>query len=269
MSQKPKASVQRFWDDTPCGTGNVSHPEATTEYFEAIARKRNLLEPFIADYAQFQKWEAKHVLEIGCGAGSDLLRFAQAGAITSGIDLSPHSAFLADSRLRLYHNNGNVIVADAENLPFTANTFDLVYSWGVLHHTPDTERSIKEIFRVTKPGGKICIMLYHKHSIVALQMYARYGLMAFHPLRKLSDILAKHHESPGTKAYTKVEVKQMFSSFDKLKLDIQLTPYDLRYGKDKYLPKWVHRLVPNELGWFIIIRGQKPDNDAIEHKEGC
>ena len=258
MTEKEKVSVQRFWDDTPCGTGNIAYSVGTLEYFEEIAAKRNQLEPFIVDYAQFPRWTDKKVLEVGCGAGSDLLRFAQAGAKTTGIDLSPSSASLANSRLRLYICQGDTLVTDTENLPFKSNTFDLVYSWGVLHHTPDTERAIKEVYRVTKPGGEVCIMLYHRHSLVSLQMYLRYGLFVFRPLRSLKDILAKHHESPGTKAYTKVEVRQMFSAFDGLKVDIQLTPYDLRYGKDKYLPKWVHKLTPKRLGWFIIIRGQKP-----------
>ena len=257
-TQKEKVSVQRFWDDTPCGTGDVSHPEGTLEYFEAVANTRNQLESFIADYAQFQKWAGKQILEVGCGAGSDLVRFAQAGANTTGVDLSPHSACLADSRLRLYHSQGNVLITDAENLPFKSNTFDLVYSWGVLHHTPNTERAIEQIFRVTKHGGEICIMLYHKHSLVALQMYIRYGLLAFQPLRKLSDILAKHHESPGTKAYTKGDVRQMFSAFQELKINIQITPYDLRYGRNRFLPKWIQKLFPARFGWFLVIRGRKP-----------
>jgi hypothetical protein len=84
-----------------------------------------------------------------------------------------------------------------------------------------------------------------------------YGLFAFKPLRSLKDILANHHESPGTKAYAVSEVQEMFSAFRKLKVDICLTPYDLRYGRDRYLPKWVGNLVPKRLGWFMVIRGRK------------
>ena len=266
MLRKEKKSVQQFWDTTPCGTGNVNIEPETLKYFEAISERRNKLEPFIADYAQFDRWAGKRVLELGCGAGSDLLRFAKAGARATGIDLSPRSASLAKTRLRLYNCQGNVLIADAEQLPFKTDSFDLVYSWGVLHHTPDTERAIKEVYRLTKPGGSICIMLYHRHSLVALQMYLMYGLFAFKPLRGLKDILARHHESPGTKAYTEAEVRQMFSSFQELKINTQLTAYDLRYGRDKYLPWWVHRLVPNCFGWFIIIRGRKANARLEEGK---
>ena len=258
MLRKEKKSVQQFWDAIPCGTGDINIGPETLEYFEAISERRNKLEPFIADYAQFNRWAGKRVLELGCGAGSDLLRFAKAGARITGVDLSPRSASLAKTRLSIYNCQGNVLIADVEQLPFKTDSFDLVYSWGVLHHTPGTEQAIKELYRVAKPGSEICIMLYHRYSLVTLQMYLMYGLFAFKPLRSLKDILAKHHESPGTKAYTTAEAQQMFSVFKDVKIKFRLTPYDLRYGRDKYLPKWVGNLVPECLGWFLVIRGRKP-----------
>lgn len=253
-----KESVRRYWDDIPCGTGSIAYPEGSLEYFEAIAENRNQLEPFIAEYAQFEKWAGKKILEVGCGVGSDLLRFAKAGAQTVGIDFSPKSAFLAKSRLHAYNHQGDVLVADAENLPFKEEEFELIYSWGVLHHTPNPERAIHEIYRVTKPGGEVCIMLYHRHSLVALQLYLLFGLLAFRPFRDLKDIIANHHESPGTKAYTVAEARQMFSVFKELEIKVRLTPYDLRYKRDRYLPRWVGKLIPQRLGWFIVIRGRKP-----------
>jgi ubiquinone/menaquinone biosynthesis C-methylase UbiE len=215
------------------------------------------LEPFIADYAQFDRWAGKKVLEVGCGVGSDLVRFARAGAQVVGIDLSPKSVFLARSRLQAYNCRGDVLVADAETLPFEDDEFELTYSWGVLHHTPNPERAIGEIYRVTKPGGEICIMLYHRHSLVALQLYLLFGLFALRPRRSLKDIIANHHESQGTKAYTVAEAQQMFSAFKDLEIEVHLTPYDLRYKRDRYLPRWVGRLIPQRLGWFMIIRGRK------------
>jgi len=257
MSKKEKKSVQQFWDTTPCGTGDINIKTETLEYFEAISERRNKREPFIADYAQFEKWYGKKILEVGCGVGTDLLRFAKAGAYTVGIDLSPKSVSLARLRLHVYNCAGNVIIADAEQLPFKTDSFNLVYSWGVLHHTPDTEQAIKEVYRVTKPGSEICIMLYHKYSLVALQMYLMYGLFASKPLRSLKDILANHHESPGTKAYTVIEVREMFSAFKDVKIKARLTPYDLRYKRDGYFPSWVGKFIPQRLGWFMVIRGRK------------
>jgi ubiquinone/menaquinone biosynthesis C-methylase UbiE len=258
MTAKEKESVRQYWDDMPCGTGSITYAEGSREYFESIAERRNQLEPFIADYARFDKWAGKKVLEVGCGVGSDLLRFARAGARVEGIDLSPKSVSLAKSRLQNYNCQGSVLVADVERLPFKDNEFDLAYSWGVLHHTPNPTKAIREIYRVTKPGGEICIMLYHRRSLVAWQLYLLFGLFAFRPFRSLKDIIANHHESPGTKAYTVAEARQMFSAFKKLKIDVRLTPYDLRYKREKYLPRWVGRLIPQRLGWFMVIRGKKP-----------
>jgi ubiquinone/menaquinone biosynthesis C-methylase UbiE len=258
MIPKEKESVRHYWDDVPCGTGGIAYPEGSVEYFEAIAENRNRLEPFIADYAQFNRWAGKKILEVGCGVGSDLLRFARAGAQVVGIDLSPKSVSLARSRLQLHNCRGDVFVADAENLPFEKDEFELTYSWGVLHHTPNPAKAVQEIYRVTKPGGEICIMLYHRHSLVALQLYLLFGLFALRPFRSLQDIIASHHESPGTKAYSVAEARQMFSAFKELEIKVRLTPYDLRYKRDKYLPRWVAKLIPQRLGWFMVIRGQKP-----------
>lgn len=258
MIPKEKELVRQYWDDVPCGTGSITYPKGSAEYFEAIAENRNRLEPFIADYARFDKWAGRKVLEVGCGVGSDLLRFARAGAHVVGVDLSPKSVSLAKSRLHAYHCRGDVLVADAEKLSFKDNEFDLTYSWGVLHHTPNPERAIQEIYRVTKPGGEICVMLYHRHSLVALQLYLLFGLFALRPLRSLKDIIANHHESPGTKAYSVAEARRMFSAFKELEIEVRLTPYDLRYKRDKYLPRWVGRLIPQRLGWFMVIQGKKP-----------
>jgi len=257
LPQQEKESVQHFWDTAPCGTRDVKIESGTLLYFESIAKTRYEMEYFIPLYASFDQWKGKHVLEVGCGAGTDLLQFARGGALATGMDLSPRSAALALTRLQVYGCSGSILNADAENLPFKNDTFDLVYSWGVLHHTPDTSKAISEIQRIVTPGGSICIMLYHRHSLVALQLYAMYGLLALKPFRSLEYIFANHHESPGTKAYTISEIKKMFSAFRKLDIKVQVTPYDLRIAKEKYLPRWVNKLVPRNFGFFIIIRGQK------------
>ncbi len=252
-----KEVVKQHWDEEPCGTRDIPFPVGSLAYFEEIAERRDKLVPFLTDYVQFDRWQGKKVLEVGCGVGSDLIRFAKAGADVTGIDLSSRSVFLAKERLHLYRYEGTVFEADAEGMPFTDSTFDFVYSCGVIHHTPDTQKAISEIYRVTKLGGEICIMLYHKPSLVTLQMYLLFGLLDGKPFRSVEDILANHHESLGTKAYTVSEVKQMFSMFRELKVETCKTSYDLRYKRDGYLPSWVGKLVPNCFGWFIFVRGKK------------
>ncbi len=254
-----KELVKQHWDEEPCGTRNIPYPVGSLAFFETISEIRDKLDPEIVRFAQFDKWAGKEVLEVGCGVGSDLIKFAQAGAFVMGIDLSSRSVFLARERLRLYKiKTAQVIEADAESMPFKENTFDLVFSYGVLHHTPNIEKAISEIYRVTKPGGKICIMLYNRHSLVSLQMWIMFGLLKGKPFCNMADIFANHHESLGTKTYTVGEVDDMFCLFDDVKISTVVTSYDLRYGRDRYSPMWVGKLIPQCLGWNLIIQGRKP-----------
>ncbi len=255
--QREKELVRRYWDNEPCGTGGIGVPEGTPEYFRAITQKRDLWEYNISKYAEFNRWAGKKVLEVGCGVGSDLVRFAKAGAYVTGIDLSQKSVALAKERMALENCEGVVLEVDAEKIPYKDNTFDLVYSFGVLHHTPNIDKAINEIYRVTKSGGEICIMIYHKYSLVSLQMYLLFGLFALKPFRSLKDIMAIHHESVGTKVYSVAEVRQLFSTFKNLEISTVVTPYDLRYQRNKFLPLWVGKLIPHQLGWHIIVKGQK------------
>jgi ubiquinone/menaquinone biosynthesis C-methylase UbiE len=253
-----KEAVKQYWDSEPCGTRGIPYPVGSLAYYETIAERRDRLVPFIAEYAQFEKWKGKNVLEVGCGVGSDLIKFAQAGAHVTGIDLSPKSVFLARERLRLYRCGGTVDEGDAEAMPYGDGVFDFSYCMGVLHHTPNIEKAIGEIYRVLKPGGSVCAMLYHKPSLVALQMYLAFGLFRLRPFRGIDDILANHHESVGTRAYTIKEAYQMFSAFRNVSVDTRITPYDLRYWRDRYLPLGIGRLLPQRFGWNLIVQGMKP-----------
>lgn len=118
-------------------------------------------------------------------------------------------------------------VADAENLPFAKETFHCVYSWGVIHHSPDTAKAVSEIFRVLKPGGEARIMVYHKYSLVGAMLWVRYALLSGKPFTTLSEIYSRHLESPGTKAYSASEARRLFSAFSNVSLEIELSHGDL------------------------------------------
>jgi ubiquinone/menaquinone biosynthesis C-methylase UbiE len=152
---------------------------------------------------------------------------------------------------------GDIRVADAENLPYKDNYFDFIYSWGVLHHTPDTQKAIDEAFRVLKSGGEICVMLYNRKSLVSLQMYLFFGLLRFHPFAKLNDLYSKYHESPGTKVYTPDEIARMFAKFAKINIFNQVTCYDLRCGRNSFPPFILSEFVPKGIGFFNIVKGVK------------
>jgi ubiquinone/menaquinone biosynthesis C-methylase UbiE len=187
-----------------------------------------------------------------------------------GVDLSSSSAGLARRRLGAAGLQRPLFVADAENLPFAADRFDLVYSWGVLHHTPNTERSIREVHRVLKPGGEARIMLYHRRSWVAWQAWIRHGLLAGRPMSSLSDVLAAHVESPGTKAYVAPEIRHMFAPFANVRVESKLTPYDtldydpravhgrrLIAAAKRLYPRAFVRALGDRFGWNLLITARK------------
>ena len=113
----------------------------------------------------FNQFAGARLLEVGCGMGTDLLQFARGGAICTGIDLTPRSIEITRHRFALYGERGYFLIGDGERLPFADATLDVVYSNGVLHHTPDTAGAIIELHRVLKPGGIAKVMVYHKNSI--------------------------------------------------------------------------------------------------------
>jgi SAM-dependent methyltransferase len=245
-----KSRVQRFWDETPCGSKHAEAPEGSRAFFEQVERTRYELEPFIPTYADFDGTRGEAVLEVGVGLGTDLARFARAGARVTGIDFSEHSVELARRRLDLDGLPGKVVVGDAENLPFPDGAFDRVYSWGVLHHTPDTGRAAREAIRVLRPGGRLCAMLYARRSWVAFGLWARYALVRGRLRTPISDVLAEHMESEGTKGFSRRELREMFGELDNLRVEHVATPYDRRIVGP--LAPLTGRL----LGWFIVVLGE-------------
>jgi len=218
--------VHDFWDEASCGE-NLYLISADRIGYTAQAQRRYELEPFILDFARFEESHGLKVLEIGVGLGADHQRFAEAGADLYGIDLTERAVSHTRQRLACFGLHSTIEVGDAENLIFPAESFNLVYSWGVLHHSPDTSRTIREVWRVLKPGGQARVMIYHKWSIVGAMLWIRYGLLRLRPFTNLKILYARYLESPGTKAYSVVEARQLFGDFPKVNIRIMLGHGDL------------------------------------------
>jgi SAM-dependent methyltransferase len=187
-----KARVRAFWQENPCGTKFADAPPGSRRFYELVEEHRYQKEWHIPDAAGFKNTRGLRVLEIGCGLGTDGAQFAKAGAIYTGVDLTDAAVELAKKRFELFQLSGNFRTADAEALDFPNDSFDLVYSHGVLHHTPDTAGAVKEIHRVLKPGGRAVVMLYHRDSYnyrVNISMLRRAGV---HLLRWNSGIKLVH-----------------------------------------------------------------------------
>jgi ubiquinone/menaquinone biosynthesis C-methylase UbiE len=222
-----KLAVKEFWNRESCGevyaTGST-----VRDQLDAQARTRYELEPYIFDFARFADGRDRDVLEIGVGMGADHLEWAKASPRTlTGVDLTPRAVELTRARLDAYGLPSKLECADAEQLPFPDNSFDIVYSWGVLHHSPNTPKAVAEVYRVLRPGGIARVMIYHHWSITGYLLWLRYGLLA---RRSLTEVYAQYLESPGTKAYTVDEAKQMFEQFSDVSARSQLSFGDLLQG---------------------------------------
>jgi SAM-dependent methyltransferase len=159
-----KERVRLFWQEHPCGTKFADAPPGSRRFYELVEKHRYQKEWHIPSAAGFDQTNNLRVLEIGCGLGTDGAQFAKAGADYTGVDLTDAAIELARRRFELFDLKGTFQVADAEKLDFPDGSFDLVYSHGVLHHTPDTAGAVREIHRILRPGGRAVVMLYHRDS---------------------------------------------------------------------------------------------------------
>jgi ubiquinone/menaquinone biosynthesis C-methylase UbiE len=190
------------------------------------------LEPYILPFAKFDEACGKDVLEIGVGMGADHAEWAKSQPRSlTGIDLTPRAIEHTRQRLAIYGFKSDLRVGDAESLPFRDESFDVVYSWGVLHHSPNTSQAVQEVFRVLRPNGVARVMIYHKYSVTGFMLWARYALLIGRPFRSLSDIFAKYMERPGTKAYTVQGARTLFEQFRHISVQTQLSFADLLQGE--------------------------------------
>src|SRR5262245_13231209 len=163
-SAQLKERIRQFWQENPCGQKFADAAPGSKRFYELVEAHRYEKEWHIPAAAGFSQTKNLRVLEIGCGLGTDGAQFAKAGADYTGVDLTDAAIDLARKRFELFHLDGTFQTADAEKLEFADSSFDLVYSHGVLHHTPDTGGAIGEVHRVLKPGGRAIVMLYHRDS---------------------------------------------------------------------------------------------------------
>ena len=247
--------VRNYWEQEPCGTSPMIVKQTTQysrEYYDSIENHRYSVEPCIHSIAQFSRGHGKKVLEIGVGAGTDHLQWARAGAILSGVDLTDAAINTTKLRFEMFGFNSSLQRIDAEKLPFTEKTFDIVYSWGVIHHSENPQLIISEIHKVLDLEGEFLGMFYHRRSLLTLRLWLRHALLVGKPWLSFSQVLYSHMESIGTKAYSRSELREMFKQFNNVEIVPILTIYDTIY-----LPKWLINIIPQQFGWFYGIRAKK------------
>lgn len=221
----------------------------------------------------YNRFRSSSVLEIGCGMGCMAMNWAMNGSRMTVVDLNPDAIEQTRRRFEIYNLDANIIQVDAENLPFSGNRFDFVYSWGVLHHSPNLKHSINEIYRVLKPGGSFGIMLYNRHSLLYryvieyLEGFLHLENKFLNPLELASRYSdgAQSEGNPHTWPVTLSEIQEdLFIQFKQVQTRILGT--DLNYVLDLWFPKLGSSLMPRYLikalarhwGWSIWISGEKP-----------
>jgi len=252
MDDPEKRAVYEFWNAASCGENLYLNGNSADSY-KKHAEIRYSLEPEILSFAEFARWKDRKVLEVGVGLGADHACFAAAGAKLFGIDLTERAVNHTKCRLQAIGCKSILHVGDAEQLPFQSDSFDLVYSWGVLHHSPDTARCVHEIYRVLKTNGLAKIMMYHKFSMVGYMLWLRYGLFCARPFTSLTDIYARYLESPGTKAFSATEVRVFFEKFRDIRIQVMLSHGDILTSQAGQRHRGIMLTVARKIWprWFI------------------
>jgi ubiquinone/menaquinone biosynthesis C-methylase UbiE len=289
------SSRRRFWTEYQPGYRASKAALDSREFFDEVEAHRYALEPDIVELVRFDKWAGRDVLEAGCGIGIDGMRFVRAGARYTGVDFSPAALDLARRQLELRGGAAEFVQGSVADLPFSDESFDLVYSNGVIHHLPETQKAIDEFRRVLRAGGTAIVMVYHRRSfnfyvsIMAVRralaalllvpgadraiarmtgerpdvLRGHRELLRQHGLRYISDpalFLSHNTDGPGnplSKAYTAEGMRRRFSGFDHV--ETQLRFLNLRaYPSGERLERLGPvRELGRRYGWHLWIKATK------------
>ena len=269
----PIRVVREYWNNRPCNIRHSRKPVGARDYFDEVEQRKYYVEAHIPPFAEFDRWRGKTILEVGCGIGTDTINFARAGAQVTAVDLSEKSLEVARKRAQVYGlRNITFLQANAEELTgsVAARDFDLVYSFGVLHHTPNPKQALTEISALLRPGGTLKLMVYYRYSWKVFYVVSTYGRGAFWDLDR---IIARHSEAqegcPVTYTYGREQLRRLMDSLGFRIESIQIEhifPWrirdyvEYRYRKVWYfaaLPRPAFRWLERHFGWHLCVTAVK------------
>jgi len=258
--------VRAYWNRRPCNIRHSTNPVGTREYFDEVEARKYFVEPHIPRFAEFERWRGKKVLEIGCGIGTDSINFARAGAEVTVVDLSEESLELCKKRFEVFGLKAKFYGGDAEHLSdlVPVEQYDLIYSFGVIHHTPHPERVLEQIKLFCKPGTELRVMVYSKWSWKVLWIILTYGKGAIWRSDELVRTYSEAQDgSPVTYSYSFDGARRLMRDYEVV--DIRkdhIFPYQIdKYVKYEYQWVWYFRWLPTawfswlerRLGWHTLI----------------
>jgi 2-polyprenyl-3-methyl-5-hydroxy-6-metoxy-1,4-benzoquinol methylase len=255
--------VQEFWDARPCNLRHSDHTIGSREYFEQVELRKFQAEPHILNFSDFSRWRNQDVLEIGCGIGTAAVNFARVGARYTGVELSSESLALTRQRFEVYGLHGDFHQGNAEELAsfLPAKRYDMIYSWGVIHHTPRPERVMQQISNYLRPGGTLKIMIYAQNSWKNYMIEA--GL----------DQPEAQWGCPVVHTYTKESLTDLIGTdfdIEEIQQD-HIFPYEIEAYKRKeyvlqpwfqHMPKKMFAVLEQHLGWHLMATARYKE----EHK---
>ena len=249
--------IKEYWNNRPCNLNHSKLEKSTKEYFDEVEKKKHFVEPHILDFADFKNCNGLKILEIGCGLGTAAVNFIRNGGKYTGIELSDESLKLTKQRLNVYSLSGELYNLNAEeDLSFLGlETFDLIYSFGVIHHSPNPEKIIENCYNLLKPGGTLKIMLYAENSWKKM----------------LIDREQEQYEAqngcPLAYTYTNQQVYDLLKDFNNIKIhQTHIFPYKIEdYKNNKYvkedwfqaMPNNMFKILEEKLGWHLCIKCNK------------
>jgi len=261
--------VVEFWDSRPCNINHSTAQLGSMQFYDEVEKKKYFVEPHIPPFAEFEKWRGKKVLEIGCGLGTEAVNFARNGAYLTSIDLSSKSIKLTKNRFKVYGLQGNFYVGNAQELDkyLSGQKFDLIWSFGVIHHTPQPKKVVEQMKTLLAPNGEIRIMIYSKVSHKLFFLMRETGIWDY---SKMEQLVAQYAEAqsgcPIVYTYTFEEVRELLEGFEILDIKkAHIFPYRIREYKQHIYVKedcWknvspeLFAKLESELGWHTLVRAR-------------
>lgn len=260
LSKVTTEEVSGFWEKNPLCANGIPHELGSREFFEVYNSQREAIESIGYSYRlhEYRDFKGKKVLDVGSGNGYVLSKYAGEGADVFGIDITPAGIDLCQKRFELLDLKGDFRVADAQDIPFPDNTFDCVCSMGVLHHVPDTQKAIDEIHRVLKPGGRLIVMFYHRHSAKYQFKYRVWSWVTGKPMQQLVNEFDGIGNPKGS-VFSKSDLSTMLGKFMNVEMQVgYLETRDIILRGARFLPDGLFRPFSSWFGWNLYAKARKP-----------